>query len=85
MRGYFTRTKAYENRDGGRGKLRKPLPEHGTRQRYRHRIYPCKCDACKMANKIYLQSRVHRRRKLIKWVTSDGITKQEINDIRKET
>lgn len=56
-RGYFARTRKYEDRDGGRGKLRKPLPPHGTRQRYRHRIEPCKCAACTEANRAYQRER----------------------------
>lgn len=52
-RGYFARTHKYEDRTGGRGRLRKPLPPHGTRNRYRSRVDPCKCRACTDANTAY--------------------------------
>lgn len=32
-----------------------PMPEHGTRARYRSRVYKCRCDLCKRANADYMK------------------------------
>lgn len=31
-----------------KGEAYKPVPPHGTLPRYRHRVYPCRTDACPM-------------------------------------
>lgn len=44
------------------GPLREP-PPHGTRQRYQWRRGKCRCEACKLANWLYVASwRVKRAR-----------------------
>lgn len=40
-----------------KGMLEKPLPPHGTRERYQHRIYPCRCAPCRAANSAYQKQR----------------------------
>jgi hypothetical protein len=39
-----------------KGELIKPLPEHGTIERWRHRVHPCKkCDLCRAAYNTYMR------------------------------
>lgn len=32
-------------------------PPHGTRRRYQNRRWPCRCDECRAANRLYVYSR----------------------------
>lgn len=40
----------------------KPLPDHGTRQRYIHRSHPCRCTRCREANNLYISDYRIRRK-----------------------
>lgn len=41
------------------GKLGKPLPPHGDRRRYIHRLHPCRCPQCCTANTEYHREHRH--------------------------
>lgn len=43
-----------------KGTLQKPIPKHGTRERYQHRVNPCTCFDCRKANSEYI-AEVRRR------------------------
>jgi len=32
----------------------RPIPEHGTRSRYEHRVLKCRCNDCRRANADYI-------------------------------
>ena len=50
-------------------KVKAKIPEHGTRKRYNHKDYPCRCAECRKASRLYLRA---RRIKLGLPVRSDG-------------
>ncbi|HKY67419.1 MAG TPA: hypothetical protein VJM49_13650 [Acidimicrobiales bacterium] len=37
-----------------RGRVADPPAPHGTRARYNHRSTPCRCAACRLANRTYM-------------------------------
>ena len=55
---YIVMIRIHEGKRGmvAKGELLKPVPEHGTVARYRHRVHPCRCSRCKEAWNDYIRN-----------------------------